>query len=390
MAVLFAGLSGYFFYDWKIGYPKKNYRLVQYQTFEKARDYFLSHVKMGRTEKQWEDFVREQDLVHHADKKIVSPQRKATRWPMELVDYSAYSVAYKAHPKDAQDPVLWSEFLIRKQKALSGLKATFQNPLSKENRRVLKEVVKWDEPIPEEFKKGEYDANYRLLIYNTFKKAQNLFSEYQAQDKSAEDWKFYLSEADLAFNEDKSVIPSDKQNEQWSDILSDYDQYYLLAKEEIETGVAKKEPYLWKEFTSQMKWSEKAPDSMKTKENINEQLYFGIGVATLSLLTALFAFRMKNRFIAVDDDAFYAPGKKRIPFTSITKIDKRKWETKGLATVYYKDGEQTKKTRVDGMVYGQFNKDEGEPAERLFQELLSNFKGELVELVDEEEKEADK
>lgn len=386
MAVLFAGLSGYFFYDWKVGYPKKNYRLVQYQTFEKARDYFLSHVKMGRTAEQWKDFVVEQDLVHHVDKKIVSPSRKASSWPAELTDYSAYSAAYEVHPKEASDPVLWSEFLSKKQKELSALKDTFEDPLSKENRRALKQMVKWDEPMPVEFTKGEYDANYRLLVYNTFKEAQDLFVKYQAQGKSAEDWEFYLSEADLAFDKDKGVIPTDKQNDKWPEILSDHDQYYALAKEEIETGVAKKEPYLWKEFTSKMKWSEKAPDGMKGKDKIAEQLYFGIGVATLSLLTGLFAFRMKSRFMAVDDDAFYAPGKKRIPFSSITKIDKRKWETKGLATVYYKDGEQTKKTRVDGMVYGQFNKEDGEPAERLFQELLANFKGELVELVDEEEK----
>ena len=36
------------------------------------------------------------------------------------------------------------------------------------------------------------------------------------------------------------------------------------------------------------------------------------------------------------------------------------------------------------MVYGQFRKENGAPAEALFQRILQNFKGELVELVEDE------
>ena len=63
------------------------------------------------------------------------------------------------------------------------------------------------------------------------------------------------------------------------------------------------------------------------------------------------------------------------------RIDKRKWESKGLAYVYYEDQDGgMKKAKVDGMVYGQFREEDGAPAERLFRRILQNFSGELIEL----------
>ncbi|MDB4493400.1 hypothetical protein N9227_00005, partial [bacterium] len=44
-----------------------------------------------------------------------------------------------------------------------------------------------------------------------------------------------------------------------------------------------------------------------------------------------------------------------------------------------------KKAKIDGMVYGQFKEEDGAPAEALFQKVLENFEGELIELVDEDE-----
>jgi hypothetical protein len=63
----------------------------------------------------------------------------------------------------------------------------------------------------------------------------------------------------------------------------------------------------------------------------------------------------------------------------------RKWETKGLATLVYEADGKENKAKIDGMVYGQFKEEEGAPAEALFQKVLENFEGELIELVDENE-----
>jgi len=73
--------------------------------------------------------------------------------------------------------------------------------------------------------------------------------------------------------------------------------------------------------------------------------------------------------------------------SDMIRIDKRKWDVKGLALVYYKDGSEEKKAKIDGMVYGQFKEENGAPAEKLFSKVMEHFKGEVVEYasVDEDE-----
>ena len=94
----------------------------------------------------------------------------------------------------------------------------------------------------------------------------------------------------------------------------------------------------------------------------------------------------------VSEQGYYPPGGDLIPFENMLTLDKRKWETKGLATLTYKDGDGEKKAKIDGMIYGQFKEEEGAPAEAFFQKVLAGFEGELIELIvekDEEEDEAD-
>lgn len=89
----------------------------------------------------------------------------------------------------------------------------------------------------------------------------------------------------------------------------------------------------------------------------------------------------------VDDQGYYPPGGSLIPFPTIKILDMRKWETKGLATLVYEADGKENKAKIDGMVYGQFKEEEGAPADALFQRILENFEGELIELVDENENE---
>jgi hypothetical protein len=93
------------------------------------------------------------------------------------------------------------------------------------------------------------------------------------------------------------------------------------------------------------------------------------------------------RKMSVDSEAFYTVNGKKVPFSAIRKIDKRKWDTKGVATIYFEEDGLERKTKVDGMVYGQFRQEDGAPAEALFQRIMANFKGELIDYADEEEEE---
>ena len=83
--------------------------------------------------------------------------------------------------------------------------------------------------------------------------------------------------------------------------------------------------------------------------DIREQLVIaavcciGGGIALFFLLTN------RNRTISADGEAYTTEKGERIPFTSVRRIDKRKWDNKGLAYVFHGDGE--KKAVLDDLKY---------------------------------------
>jgi hypothetical protein len=87
----------------------------------------------------------------------------------------------------------------------------------------------------------------------------------------------------------------------------------------------------------------------------------------------------------VTASGYSPPGGSEIPFAAMRKIDKRKWDAKGLAVIHYEEDGETKKAKVDGMVYGQFKEEDGAPAEVLFAQIMENFKGEIVEFVSDDD-----
>jgi hypothetical protein len=68
-----------------------------------------------------------------------------------------------------------------------------------------------------------------------------------------------------------------------------------------------------------------------------------------------------------------------IPYADLKTLDLRKWETKGLAFIDYDGSSGKGRIRIDGLTYGGFKKDQGEPAERLMKLIRSRFSGEILE-----------
>ena len=56
MLVMFGGFGTYFLYDWKIGYPKKNYIVANYQAFTMAGQTWAND-GARREPKAWKKFV---------------------------------------------------------------------------------------------------------------------------------------------------------------------------------------------------------------------------------------------------------------------------------------------------------------------------------------------
>ena len=82
--------------------------------------------------------------------------------------------------------------------------------------------------------------------------------------------------------------------------------------------------------------------------------------------------RNKNRVLSADADSLTTPDGTRIPFVSVTKIDKRKWDNKALAYLWWKDGEIIKKAEIDDLVF--------DGAGKVLDRLMAQFNGELVDI----------
>lgn len=228
-----------------------------------------------------------------------------------------------------------------------------------------------------DWKIGYPEKNYVIANYQAFGDAGNAWADHR------EDWTEYVSKQIIPFGEERGIYPADTNfSEKWPAILAT-----------MERG---NDEALWKQYSSEKGWDQQIniEEDRKPIYKIREQLYAAAVCFLLTAVALFFLIRTKTRTMKADDQAYHPPGGSAIPYGKMVRLDKRKWESKGLATLTYLDGETEKKAKIDGMVYGQFKEEEGAPAEALFQKVLSRFQGELIELVesddDEEEEELPK
>ena len=237
-----------------------------------------------------------------------------------------------------------------------------------------------------DWKIGWPKKNEAYYTYEAFEEAEKAFDEHLAANKSAAEWESFSGNQKIGFPEEEGMLPSGVDADApWPEELANYAGYKKAHEEEGQKLI----PPLWASYTDKRGWSSAKPKKSYDSGKIRDQLYWGIGSGVLLLITSVFLVRTSRRSMKVDGEAYHAPDGRLIPFGTMRKIDKRKWGTKGLAYVFYRpegSGEEAdlQKAKVDGMVYGQFSEEDGAPAEALFQRILDNFKGELIELAEEE------
>jgi len=224
-----------------------------------------------------------------------------------------------------------------------------------------------------DWKIGYPKKNYIVAHYEAFSAAGSAWTI----DENRENWEAFVKEQKIPFRDEKGVYPPDTDlEEKWPEILTTM------------SGNGNDEE-LWKEYSGEKGWPQRIDpnEDFYPAYKIDHQLIAASVCFLLTAITLFFLLRTKGRVMKVDDQGYYPPGGDLIPFGDMISLDKRKWETKGLASISYKDGGEEKKAKIDGMVYGQFKEEEGAPAEALFQKVLENFEGELIELVIEDDEE---
>lgn len=228
-----------------------------------------------------------------------------------------------------------------------------------------------------DWKIGYPEKNYIVANYKAFSAAGEAWSKGEGL-RDSKVWADFVGSQAIPFEDDPSLYPPKTDlKEKWPAILSE-----LGEKNTTE---------LWRDFSKEKGWPQQVDpnEDAKSKRKIDEQLWAASVCFLLTAVTLFFLIRTKGRVMKVDDRGYHTPDGRFIAYECMITLDKRKWENKGMATLTYKDGEEEKKAKIDGMVYGQFKEDEGAPAEALFQQILAHFEGELIEMVVEDEESDD-
>lgn len=223
---------------------------------------------------------------------------------------------------------------------------------------------------------GYREQNRIYYLHAAFKDANKEFSkQYNDGDLTPEGWRAYAEQQSVKVPDDPYVLPADfKQPMPWPAILHDYEKMKPLQWNN-----------LWNEYTLGLKMDSKVPEHAHNHGAIREQwIVSGICLA-LALVAAFFLIRTMRRSIVAGADALTSQKGITVPYTEMNRLDLRKWDTKGLAFIHH-DGPAGKGTlRIDGLTYGGFNKENGEPAEQLMKFVRSKFSGEVIEFVSADE-----
>jgi hypothetical protein len=236
---------------------------------------------------------------------------------------------------------------------------------------------------------GYREENLSYHVSKAFQQAATQFKEKKDQ-VTPEEWRAYAGKQTIDF------LHADKETKKpaltpvpdgtpvpmpWPEILGDYDK--------MKASLDGEQDKLFNEYRLQANIKREAPEDVFPQRKITEQ-WVVFGFCLVLALGALFMLlRTLGRSMAIDGEAFYPPSGGRVPFADLTRLDLRRWATKGLAFAWAKTpsgGER--KLRIDGLTYGGFKKEEDEPAERLMRRLKENFSGELIDYETESEESA--
>ncbi len=216
---------------------------------------------------------------------------------------------------------------------------------------------------------GYRRKNEEYFLHRAFQQANEDFTRLNAAGQLSPDaWAKYAAQQSVRVALDTPLPATLAQPQPWPTILHDYQRMKPLQWN-----------LLWREYTKEQGMNASAPEEPYDTRKIQEQWVVGGICLALAACAAWMLLRTLRRSIAADDESITTQQGVRVPYSDLKTLDLRKWETKGLAFLDF-DGMSGKgRIRIDGLTYGGFQLDDGEPAERLMRLIRSRFSGELIE-----------
>ncbi len=152
------------------------------------------------------------------------------------------------------------------------------------------------------------------------------------------------------------------------------EEWKILAAEKGWADYLKEdgEPKKWSSYAAANGWPEKKPKG-HSQSDVDGQFRWAAGCGVLALgILGYLLFNLKKT-IGADSEAYITDQGKRILFSEIYEVDKRKWDDKGLASVRFKGEGGAGKVPLDDLKY--------DGGEKILERILENFEGDLIEAV---------
>jgi len=139
------------------------------------------------------------------------------------------------------------------------------------------------------------------------------------------------------------------------------------------TGVDGDSPR-WKTYAAKKGWEEEP--KLYSQREITEQFYWAYGCFAGALIVGVLILRNRGKTLRGEADHWVTPEGVTVRYADVFRVDKRKWEHKGLAYAWYRpQGGSAKRAVFDDLKYGG--------ADKVLERLLACFSGELIEKVSE-------
>lgn len=120
------------------------------------------------------------------------------------------------------------------------------------------------------------------------------------------------------------------------------------SREVIEAPHNKMLEQEWRKYALENGFGTRIP-SARADADFASQKKYGTVIAIISLGMLGWFFLSCSRVLRSDENTIFCPGGREVPFDAITGVDKKKWDNKGIAVVFYKtaDGKTAKATLDD-------------------------------------------
>ncbi len=221
---------------------------------------------------------------------------------------------------------------------------------------------------------GYRQENEVFVMHQAFAEAAQIYQKRQQEGMLTDsEWKNYAVEQKVNAVADPQLLPPHVQLPlPWPQELHDT------------STLAKGQAAAWEAYTERRKWNRKPPEKWHDAASIREQWVVAYALSALACGSLFILVRTSRRRMSIVGDAMITQEGRRVPMSDLSRLDLRKWSTKGLAFAYHplSNGKEGK-IRIDGLTYGGFLKEQGEPAERFMKLLRDHFTGEIIEYAGE-------